>query len=144
MAGIGLSDIAASEVTVKVRGKDVEIPGVSAEGLVHLLERFPELQALLTGKADAIDPKNMLSFGAKVVSAIIAAGCGYPGDEQAEATARKLPVNDQLSLLEAVLRVTLPGGLGPFVERLAAVGNQLGAGEPTKDPATTSPQESSD
>ena len=63
--------------------------------------------------------------GGEAVAALLAAGCGYPGDEKAETVAASLPINLQADLLAAVMRMTLPHGLGPFVEKLTALGGIL-------------------
>lgn len=138
----GLLDIAGGGETVAVRGQPVAVTGVSARGVAVLLGRFPELRALLTGRE--VDPGRLVALGPDVVAAVIAAGTGAPGDEAAEAVADGLSVAEQADLLEAVLRLTLPRGLGPFVARLEALGEQLGvAGPAAATPATSSPAPSS-
>lgn len=132
---VGLLDIAPLTVKVSVRGTDVSVTGVSARGLVSLISRFPELQDLMGGRA--VSPERLMSFGGNVVAAIIAAGTGTPGDEAAEKIAGDLPVDEQADLLAAILRVTLPRGLGPFVEKLNELGGALGGGSGTKAQGTT-------
>ena len=56
--------------------------GVSAKGRASLLGRFPELRMLMTGQE--VEADQFMAVGGDAVSAIIAAGCGYPGDEKAE------------------------------------------------------------
>jgi hypothetical protein len=68
-----------------------------------------------------------MTMGGDAVAAIIAAGCGYPGDEQAEAVAGKLAIDAQADLIAAIVHLTLPAGLGPFVEKLTALGGILDA-----------------
>lgn len=132
---VQLSDIAplAEEVPVG-GGQTAAVYGVSVLGIVDLIHKYPELQALLSG--EAIGTEALLSFGPKAVAAIIAAGCGQPGDEKAEAVAAKFPVAIQADLLEAILRLTMPAGIGPFVEKLvglrAVLGGPLGVDSPTK------------
>ena len=132
----GLLDIAPLTEKVSVRGADVEIYGVSAKGVALLLARFPELRMLMSGKTVEID--RLMAMGGDAVSAIIAAGCGYPGNEQAEDMAGKMSVDEQADLLAAILKLTLPNGVGPFVEKLTALGAILGAeaGASPKAPVT--------
>jgi hypothetical protein len=77
------------------------------------------------------------------VAAIIAAGCGYPGDDKAEAIAAKLPLDSQTDFLAAILRLTLPKGIGPFVNKLTALSGLLDV-DARSDTAqgTTSPKPS--
>lgn len=120
---VGLIDIAPATEAVEVEGSKVEVHGVSASGLAHLLGRFPELRKLMTGME--VDAGQLMAVGGEAVAAIIAAGCGYPGDERAESLAARLSLDTQADLLGAILRLTLPKGLGPFVAKLTALGSIL-------------------
>ena len=122
---VGLIDIAPSVETIGVQGAPVAVHGVSAKGVAHLMGRFPELRMLMTGQE--VQTEQLLAMGGDAVAAIIAAGCGYPGDEKAEAVAGRLSIDAQADLLAATLRLTLPVGLGPFVEKLTALGSILDA-----------------
>jgi hypothetical protein len=137
-----LLDIAPLTETVSVRGQKVEVFGVSARGVALLLARFPDLRLMMTGRS--VDTDRLMALGGEAVAAIIAAGCGSPGDEAAEAVAERLSIEDQAELLSSVLRLTLPNGIGPFVEKLTALGavmNGEGARSP-KAQASKSPSRS--
>ena len=88
---VGLIDIAPGVETVGVQGALVEVHGVSANGLALLLGRFPDLRKLMTGLE--VETGQLMAIGGEAVAAIIAAGCGYPGDEKAEAVASKLSLD---------------------------------------------------
>jgi hypothetical protein len=47
---------------------------------------------------------------------------GAPGQERAEAVADNLSINVQADLLAAILRLTLPKGIGPFVAKADGTG----------------------
>jgi hypothetical protein len=47
-----------------------------------------------------------------------------------------LSLDVQADLLAAILRLTLPKGVGPFVEKLTALGSLLGVDD---DPSATAP-----
>jgi len=126
---VGLIDIAPSVLTVTVQDAPVAVHGISAKGVAHLLGRFPELRMLMTGHQ--VETEQLMAMGGDAVAAIIAAGCGYPGDEKAEAVAGRLSIDAQTDLLAAILRLTLPVGLGPFVEKLTALGGIL---DPRSEP----------
>lgn len=120
---VGLIDLAPSVETVSVHDEAVAVHGISAKGLAYLLGRFPELRKLMTGQE--VDAERLLAVGGDAVGGIIAAGCGQPGDDQAEAIAANLPIDTQADFLAAILRLTLPKGLGPFVAKLNALGGIL-------------------
>jgi hypothetical protein len=121
---VGLLDIAPAGQTVTIRGSAVDVTGISARGLVMLMTRFPDLYALLDGQS--LDPAAIVKFGGDVVAAILAAGTGKPGDLDAEKVADQLSIDEQLILIAAILKETLPNGVDPFVEKLQAVGASLG------------------
>jgi hypothetical protein len=137
---VGLIDIAPNVETVEVQGVAVAVHGISAKGVAHLLGRFPELRKLMSGQE--VEAEELMTMGGDAVAAIIAAGCGYPGDPKAEEVAGKLAIDAQANLLATILRLTLPGGLGPFVEKLTALGGILDAAPSVTAPASKSPKPS--
>lgn len=137
---VGLIDIAPKIETVEVQGAPIAVHGISAKGVAHLLGRFPELRMLMTGQD--VEASQLMSMGGDAVASIISAGCGYPGDEKAETVAGRLSIDAQADLLAAILRLTLPVGLGPFVEKLTALGSILDAAPSVSAPASNSQQPS--
>jgi hypothetical protein len=135
---VGLLDIAPLTQTVTIRDQSIEITGVSAKGVAQLLLRFPELRALISGREVGLD--QLLALGGDIVAAVIAAGCGQVGDELAEAAAGHLGLDDQAELLTAIMKLTLPQGLGPFVDRLARMGLNPAPGAGSTTPDTSSPK----
>ena len=133
---VGLVDIAPVTSTILVRGQDITITGVSARGIALLLARFPELRAVMTGREVALD--DLLKLGGDVIAAIIAAGTGSPGDDDAERAADNLTLEEQADLLASIVELTMPRGLGPLVERLSRLGLLAGGGASVMQ-ATTSP-----
>ena len=116
----GLLDIAPAVETVEVRGTSVDVYGVSAKGVAHLLGRFPELRALMSGVE--VETDKLMAMAGDAIAPMIAAGCGEPGNKKAENAAAKLAVGDQADLLSAILELTFPKGIGPLVEKLTAMG----------------------
>ena len=135
---VGLIDIAPAAETIEVHGSAVEVRGVSAKGLALLLSRFPELRKLMTGLE--VDSDQLIALGGEAIAAIIAAGCGYPGDERAEGIAASLSLDTQADFLAAILRLTLPKGVGPFVAKLTGLASILDVDAARSDtvPALTS------
>ena len=134
---VGLIDIAPRVETVEVQGTPVGVHGISARGVAHLLGRFPELRKLMTGQE--VEAEQLIAMGGDAVAAIIAAGCGYLGDETAESVAGKLSLDAQTDFLATILRLTLPKGIGPFVEKLTALGSILDANPRSKSGASAVP-----
>jgi hypothetical protein len=91
-----------------------------------------------------VEATQLIALGGEAVAAIIAAGCGYPGDEKAEAIAGSLSLDAQADLLAAVLRLTLPRGIGPFVAKLTGLAGILDVDAARSDmaPASISPKPS--
>lgn len=136
---VGLLDIAPLTEKVTVGGAQIEVFGVSAKGIVSLLARFPEARMLMSGKDVGVD--KLMQMGGDAIAAIIAAGIGFPGDEAQEQAAGRLSVEAQADLLTTILKVTLPNGIGPFVEKLTALGAIVGGAAEVspKAPATKLP-----
>ena len=135
---VGLLDIAPLTRAVTVRDQPIEVTGVSAKGVAQLLLRFPELRALISGREVGLD--QLLALGGDIIAAVIAAGCGQAGDEPAEAAAGRLGLDDQAELLAAIMTLTMPQGLGPFVDKLARMGLKPAGGGGSAMPAPNSPK----
>lgn len=129
---VGLVDIAPVTSKVSVRGHDIEVVGVSAKGIALLLARFPQLRALMTGREVALE--DILRLGGDVVASILAAGTGKPGDEEVEAASHNLTLEEQADLLIEIIRLTMPNGIGPFVEKLSKLGLNPSGGGATATP----------
>ena len=119
---VSLLDIADQQKTVTIRDKDVAVFGISAQDIVYLFGKFPELRLLMSGKQADLTPETLLKLAPGAVAAAIAAGTGSAGDEQAEAVAARLGLGEQLDLLAAIFELTFPQGVGPFVAKLDALG----------------------
>jgi len=133
---VGLVDLAPRTEAVPIEGAEVAVHGISARGLAYLLGRFPDLRRLMTGQDVGVE--QLLASGGEAVAAIIAAGCGAPGEERAEAVAGNLSIDIQADLLAAIVRLTLPRGIGPFVAKLTALGGILNVDAAPSDTALAS------
>lgn len=117
---VSLVDLAEMKANVKIRGQDVEVSGVTADTLVRLMTEAPEIRRVLAGKALGEElAQNLLMQGPHIVAVIIAAGCGHGNDEKQIAGAKKLTVGEQAMLLNKIIEVTFPQGLGVFLDGLA-------------------------
>lgn len=144
---LGLLDIADATLMVPVDGGEVEVRGVDARGIAYLLQRFPELGALISGGDNLAG--DLMGRAPEAIASIIAIGCGYaPGEVDAEESlkalrkAERLPVHLQAELLGAIVQLTMPHGLVPFVEKLGALFGVLSGAPDGKGPDTNSPKPS--
>lgn len=116
---MSLKDITPVSETIVVRGENITVKGITNEGIANLWRRFPIITDLLKGGAK---PEDIVTQVPEALAAIIAAGCGYPGDSEAESIAESLTVDESASLLSAIIQMTWPRGFGPFVENLTKLG----------------------
>lgn len=124
---VGLIDAGKVIRVIKIGTEDVTCEGVSLDGLVLLLDRFPEFKRLVTPQRGEIDTneltvESLLRLAPRVIGAILAAGTGSPGNAEAEKMYKGLGIGHQVRLLKEIMDLTFPGGLGPFVEDLRAMG----------------------
>ena len=130
-----LLNIAPLTESVEVRGAQIPVRGVTAQGIAQLLFRFPELRKMWsTGKWDT---DQLLAMSDDILAAVIAAG--IDDDPDTEASARNLALDEKAELLGAVIRVTMPRGPAPFMESLTKLmggvsGEALPKGLATKSP----------
>lgn len=122
----GLLDIAKATKTIPIQGVNVSVYGISARGIAVILDRFPIVRQMFTGKSDDITSDKIVALVPEAISCIIACGTGAPGDKDAEAAAELLPAGDQADLLQEIIALTMPKGAGPFVEKLMAIAGAMG------------------
>lgn len=143
--GVSLLDIAPAFEIVQVSEKEnLKVVGVSAKGVVALFTRFPEVQKWFAVAGQNIKVAQLVNELPGAIEAIIAAGCGLPGNTAAEEVAGALPVEVQLDVLEAIGRLTFKNGFGPFVQRMLALSNaarsvNYGRAQDTKSPPASKP-----
>lgn len=120
--GLSLLDLQPQTERVPIGDSFLAVYGVSVKGVFTLFTRFPECQQWFKG--GKIDVKKLVAEAPDAVAAIIAAGCGEPGNPAAEENAEKMTVEVQLDVVEAIARLTFKNGFGPFVKRIVALSEQ--------------------
>lgn len=123
----------------KDKTQEVEVFGVSAEGIAMLFKRFPEIRMMMTGQA--LEKDRLAELAPAAIASIIAAATGHPGNKKAELIASRLPLESQLDILEAAVKLTMPNGIGPFVKRFQSLAEMLGTSDESTitEAATKSP-----
>jgi hypothetical protein len=127
-----LLDIAPATAVEAVRisnGQRLVVRGLNGNAIASIAARFPAMVMLLGGSDANVVARLVGQFGI-AIGPIIAAGCGHPGDEKAEAIAGAFLPEDQLKLVMTIYRLTFPNGLTPFIEAMASL--MAGADEKPK------------
>lgn len=122
-----LLDIAPQTEAVQIADKTIEVRGLALAEIVRLVGRFPHLRGLFDGNAP--DWSDLFAMLGDAVGPVIAAGCGHYGEAAYEAAAARLPTEHAVAILAAVKRLTMPSGIGPFVERLRGLVQLSGGGD---------------
>ncbi len=138
--GLSLLDVGPLHEEVDYGDKKLKVYGVSAKGVFFVFQRFP--QVLGWFKGGKFDIQGLIAEAPDAIAAIIAAGCGNPGDEKAEEIASMMPMETQLDILEAIGRLTFKNGFGPFVKRMVAFADAAQSVNYGRAAGTKSPQES--
>ncbi len=135
----GLRDIAPISERVKIRDFELELHGIDIGGIAYVLQRFPELRKTFGDAAGPeLNAEAIVGLGREVVGAVIACAAGEQGDEAAEKGAAALALGEQLDVIEVILRLTTPGGVIPFVEKISALMAGGGAAQFGRALATSS------
>ena len=113
-----LLDIAPSKRTVSVSFGELDVPGISILAMVTILKKHPQLLELLQKGEMDIDLNVILDLGADVAASFLAAGLGYPGDDEAEARCKNFKPEDALDIGQAILEETFPKGAKSFLEKI--------------------------
>jgi len=134
---------------VDIGGKKVTVNGITFEDIPTLFDRFPDLRKALTPSrttgeldSDYLSVEGLMKLGPRIVNAVIAAGIGECGSSEAEEASARLPIGTRVKLIKNIFELTFPGGLGPFVDDLRALGllgiATNGSGATSKAPDTSS------
>jgi hypothetical protein len=103
---------------VKINGNRVIVRGLSGPAIAAIVARFPELAAVIGG---GLGGTRLIAQFGHAIGPIIAAGLDKLGQEEYEQAASKLPVDDQLELINAIIGLTFRKGPLSFVEKLTAL-----------------------
>jgi hypothetical protein len=113
-----LVDIVPLTKTVDIRGTAIEVVGVGLDTIGELIEPREIQKAMSEVRFDGL---GLLSVLPITIRRLVAACVGKMGDAATEEAVRKLNAVDQLALVEAMIEVSFPGGVTPFVNRLGRV-----------------------
>lgn len=141
---VSLVDIGDLKDTVSIRGKDIEISGITAAHIVGVFYKFPEVRMFLTQPQPGSEVvQTLITRFPEAVALLIAAACGSPDDEKAIDIASRLGIGEQYMILEKVAVLTFPQGMTNFLEGVQKLFAQANGGLGWA-PGTTLPAPSSD
>lgn len=130
---VSFADIAPAIERVDIRGTVLEMRGIPVLRCFELIAEFPAIIGLLSGK---LDIAKLLSEVPQAAAAIACEGLGQSKDKKQRAAFDHLVLGDQVKLVAAVLKATMPEGRDPFVQMAATLGLDLPAiNQPTSGKA---------
>jgi len=166
-ASVSLMDIGPLTPTVKIRNRNVSVYGLSALDIFDMLQRYPEVRAVMEQKFKDITPDALWKLGPQVVLRLMAIGLTKKSDFMQTVTSPEgmveimhskkyedhllsmikqilnLSMGEQIKVLTAVLEATMPDGRDPFVMELNKIrelfSGTLEDSQETSAPVTTSP-----
>lgn len=122
---VSLMDTAPLRTAVKVGDGHIDVRGLGVDSLSWLILEFPEVKQALRADGDisldAFTVEGLLARAPAFVHGVIAAGCGHAGDPAAVQKAAGLPLGAQAKLLAAILKLTMPEGIVPFLQEVRAL-----------------------
>ena len=119
---------------------EIDVPGITGEGLIRLLSYHPELIPLLRGEQGDLDMEKIAEFGMEVVISFLAVGLGAdPSLEEARTRIKAFSPEDILQVGEAIMEHSFPNGVKSFLDRVKRVAEAMteGAGD-LMNPSTSS------
>lgn len=124
---LSLMDLKPKRVVVSLSGdREIEVGPLSGEDVVRLMQKHVALQKYMMRVPISFTEIAETVPGA--VASIIAVGCGYRGDKNAELIAASLSIEEQSEIIEGIGRATFTRGFGPFVRRIGALGAEVDFG----------------
>lgn len=121
------ADLAPAIERIDIRGTTWELRGLPFKRCVELISQFPAILDAFEGSADL---GKLLAQVPKAGATLVAASLGRMGDGELVASFDdNLVVGEQVELVAAVLRASLPKGNRPFVDLLEMFGVHLQGSE---------------
>lgn len=121
-------DLAPPTEKVSIRGLEIEVCGLTAADFAVILRTYPQVRAFVDGTWNragmtGVEAQKLLTEMPDAVHEIIARGMADhdAGHEALLAAAAKQTAIDQITLLLAVMKVTMPDGPGPFADAVVAL-----------------------
>lgn len=121
-------DLLPPKDAVTLRGIEIEVRSLTALDFAILLQTYPQVRAFVDGtwnraRMTGVEAQKLLTEMPDAVHEIIARGMAdqSAGHEALLAAAAKQAVADQMTLLLAIMKATMPEGPGPFADAVVAL-----------------------
>ncbi len=114
----------------------LSVVGIAVQDLAPLLNEFPEIRTAMSGSVKEETLDALIKSSPRIVSKVIVLGTGGKGTNEELAAADKLALGEKFDIIRAILRLTFPQGVGPFVADLASLAREINVGV---DPETVAP-----
>jgi hypothetical protein len=114
---VSLVDIVPQTRTVELSIGTLQLHGLGLRSIAALLMECPELRKLWVNGAPALDIDTVICEAPSAVGLIIAIAAHQ--EDAADNIADALSLDDAAECLIAIRELTMPGGVDPFVEKLA-------------------------
>src|SRR5215471_9706320 len=127
---LSLLDIGPLTETVEIKGKTVTVYGITVDGIFHLMSKFASVRSFITKQQEAsevavaTEVDTLSELGADAVASICAAAtidreecktfAAWKKRVETDAkVALKLPLDLQLKIIAAAMKLTFSEGVGP-------------------------------
>lgn len=115
---LDIAPAATKHLTVLVRGVEVDVRGISLADIAFLIKTFPEVKEMFAGKDVSFTFDTMLERAPELIYAVLECGTGVRGRAGAKDAVKNLTIEEQTSLLNAIISDTFKDGIGPFVDQV--------------------------
>lgn len=132
-----LLDIAPSAAVETVQlgddeGQTVDVRGITISAMAAIIAKFAELKTIAAGAAGSNFIPLMITGCAAAIGPIIAAGVGHFGEKEYEQHAARMMPEQQMKLLQVIVRLTFPNGLNAFMDDVKVLMDSATDGEKPK------------
>lgn len=111
-------DVVALKEAIEIRGVEIEVQGLGIDAIGEMMVP-EELQRAIVGAKFSLIA--LLQVAPVSIRRLLCAAIGKKGDAREEEAVANLNAEDQIALIEALIRVSFPGGVSPFVDRVGAI-----------------------
>jgi hypothetical protein len=118
---VSLVDIVPQKRVVQIAAGELELHGLGLRQIADLFLQFPMLRNLFTEGAPEVDLVDFATQAPGAVGLVIAEAAGQPEAAQAVSDGTALMPDETLECLLVIRDLTFPRGIGPLMERLAAL-----------------------
>jgi hypothetical protein len=136
---VSLVDIVPQKRTVHLAAGELELRGLGLRQIADLFLQFPMLRNVFTDGAPEVDLIDFATQAPGAVGDIIAEAADQPDAAEAITSGAALTPDEILECLLAIRDLTFPRGVGPLMERLAALLGPVAVGPSGRALDTSSP-----